>query len=127
MEYPVCPFQYRRSEHFSHRNIDISHTVFKNRLLLWIIQAVKLHLQICPVAVSTQDVYIFALIQRIDQRLLYLFVYLGVQSIDPDHLVKDFFIILSDLRHRIGNDRKASFLSRNVAVHDLALPTVKLQ
>ena len=70
--------------------------------------------------------HVFSLIQRIDHRLLHLFIDLGVQSIDPDHFLKDLFVVRPDLRHRIGNDGKASLIAPDIAVHDLSLPDVKL-
>ena len=61
-----------------------------------------------------------ALIQRIDQVLLDSLIFPVVQSVDLYCLPEDFFKLLSDFRNRIGNDRKASFFSDNVAVGDLS-------
>ena len=71
--------------------------------------------------------HVFSLIQCINQCLLYLFIYFCIQCVYTDNLIENLFILLSDLRHRIGNDRKAALFSFDIPVHHLALTAVILQ
>ncbi len=60
--------------------------------------------------------YILALIQGINQRLMYFFIFFHIQRIDFHCRLKDFFKIFSDFRYRIGDNRKAVLLLRDIAV-----------
>ena len=120
MQNTVRAFQYRRGEHLPYRYVDISHAVFKYGLLLWIRKPVKLHLHIRLIAASAFDVYIFALVEGIDERLLDFGVQGGIQRIDSDNFIEDLFILPADLRHRICDDSKAPLFAFDIRIRNLS-------
>ncbi len=111
--------QPRRSKHLSHRDIDIRHTIFKIGLGLGIVQLVKLYLYIRLVSVLSFDQHGRALVQHIYDLLLHIPVKHVIQRIDTHHVIKNFLILLPDLRHGKGNDRKAALLPPNILVLDI--------
>ena len=118
------PRKYRRCKYFTYRNIYVCHTVFKNRLFLRIPQFMKLYFQISLIRAFSLDPHINTLIQRVNDRLLHPFVQTGVQRIDPDHIVENLAVPLSDLRHRIRHNRKTPLLPFDIPVHKLPRFTV---
>ena len=125
MEHPFCPLQDRGGKYLSHRDIHVCHAVFKDRLLLRVLQRMEPHLQIRPVSVSAKDMDIRSLIQRVDQGLLHLLIQFCVQGIDPDDLPEDLRVTFPYLWHRIGHDGKASLISRNILVGQGTLTAVE--
>src|SRR5699024_12738244 len=60
--------------------------------------------------------HILSLIQGVDHRLLNLLIKFRVQRIDTDDLVKDLRIFVSDLRHRVSDDREASLIAPDIFI-----------
>ena len=116
MKYSFSTGQYRRSKYLPNRNIHICHTVFKVRLMCCICQMVQHDLHACPVLSSALYDHIFSKVKGIYDLLLDLLIFLIIQGIDPDHLIEDLRIVLTDLRCRESNDGKASFFSLNITV-----------
>ncbi len=110
MENAVRTFEYRRRKDLSHRDIDISQTVFKVRFRLRITQFVKFHGEIRLVRSPASNTNPVALIQRIDQRLMDLPVQLHIERVQFNGLLKNVFKIIPDLRDRKSNDRKTPLL-----------------
>ena len=79
----------------------------------------QLYGKICLILATSENMHRSSLIQRIDDRLLYLRVQCRIQRIDPDRLVEDFFILRANLRHRIRHNREASFLTLDIGIHEL--------
>ena len=125
MEYPFRPFQDRGGKHLAHRNIHVRHAIFKDGLLLRVLQRMKPYKEIRPVPISSKDMDVRPLIQRVDQSLLHLLIQPCVQGIDADDLPEDLRVALPYLWHRVGHDGKASLISRNVLVGQGALTAVK--
>ena len=119
MKLSIGSLKNRRCKYLSHWNIHICRAVFKYRLLLWILQRMKLYCQVCPVFVLSGYAYSRALIQRINQRLLHSSVNCRIQRIYADHFIKNLLIFRPDFRNRIGNDRKAPLIALNIFVHHL--------
>ena len=69
---------------------------------------------------------IFPLVQRVNERLLHLFIEFRIQCIDADHLAKDLLIFIPDLRHRPGNDRKAPLIPPDIFIGNLSRTAVIL-
>ena len=84
----------------------------------------KLYFQISLIRAFSLDPHINTLIQRVNDRLLHPFVQTGVQRIDPDHIVENLAVPLSDLRHRIRHDCKTPLLPFDIPVHKLPRFTV---
>ena len=70
---------------------------------------------------------IFSLIKGVDHGLLYFFVKLSVQRVNPDHFIKDLRVLLPNLRHRIGNDRETPLFSSDIFICDLPGTAVILE
>ncbi len=119
MECPFCALQNRGGEHFTHRNIYISNTVFKYGFFFWIFQAVQLYFQIRLILSFSKNMHIFPFVQSIDKCLLHLSVNFRIQSIDTDYLIENLRIVIADFRYGIGNDCKTSFIAFDVLVRDL--------
>ena len=79
----------------------------------------NLDIQICPVAVCTDDMHPVCRIEYIYDFLLHISVECIIKSINLYSLRKNFLIIRSDCSTRIGNNRKASVLAVDIAVHIL--------
>ena len=77
------------------------------------------YLHISLITILSNHMYPFCLIQLIDDHLVNRTVYITFQIVDPDDLFKYFFIIISDLRHWICDDRKAVLIPRYIFIHDL--------
>ena len=116
---PLCPFQDRGGENLAHRDIDVCHTVFEDRLFFRILQSMQLHSDIRLVLPFSQYMDVLSLIQSVDHPLLYSLIKLGIQGIDPDDFIKDLRILLSDLRNRKRDHREAPFLPLDILVCDL--------
>ena len=119
MKNPTSSGKHRRSKHFSHWNIYICHTVFKICLFPDIFQFMQMNDQICLVVLFSFYFYPLTGIQSLNDRLLYPFILFIIQCIDLHNLCKNLRKIISDLRHRIGNDRKASLIAPDVTIYDL--------
>ena len=126
MEDSACACQNRRSKHLSYRDIHICHTVFKVCLFFDILQCMKMNDKICFIAVLSFDLHPLAGIQSFNDRLLDFFIKLIVQCIDLYDLIKNLREVSSDLRHRIGDNGKASLISFDIAVDNLTGFIVKL-
>ena len=119
MKDPTGSCKHRRSKHFAYRNIYISHTIFKVGLCFWICQFMKMDQEICLIVSLPLNLHPLTGIQSVYDLLLHLLVSLIVQSIDLYNLSENVRIISTDLWYRIGNDRKAAFVSVDIAVYDL--------
>ena len=127
MEHPVCPFQHRRREHLANRDIYVCHAVFEFRFLLRVCQRMEVYPDIRAVPALSGHMDIFSLIKGVDHGLLYFFVKLSVQRVNPDHFIKDLRVLLPNLRHRIGNDRETPLFSSDIFICDLPGTAVILQ
>ena len=87
----------------------------------------ELHTDICMILSFSCYTDVFSLVKCIDHGLLYFFVKLCIQRIDFDHFIKDLRIPLSDLGHRIGNDRKASLFPFDIFIGKLSGAAVILE
>ena len=68
----------------------------------------KLYIQVRTVAICPENVYVFSLIQGIDQFLLDICIELIVKRIDADRLFKNLREVCPDFRDRKGDDRKTT-------------------
>ena len=73
------------------------------------------------------DFYPFTGIKSVNDRLLNFLIFFIIQSVDLDDLAEDLREILSDLRHRICDDREASLITFDITVCDLAGFIVQFQ
>ena len=110
MKHSAGSCQHRGSEHFSDRNIHICHAVFKIGLCFRVFQSMKMDQKVRLIFSFTLDFHPLTGIQRINDGLLDFLVFLIIQSVDLYDLAEDFREVLTDLRYRIGDDRKASLL-----------------
>ena len=120
MKGSACSGQYRRSKHFTNRNVHICHTVLEVCLFLRICESMEMDQHICFIVTFSLDFHPFAGIQSIDDRLLNRLVFLIVQCIDLDNLTEDLREFTANGRNRICNNGKASLVPFNIAVCDLA-------
>ena len=120
MQSSVCAGKLRGGEDLSHGNIHIRYAVFENGFLFRMLQLHQLHLHIRPVCPGSFDMHIFPLIQGVNQFLLNALVQTVIQVIDlldfPENLLK----VVSNLRDGPGDDGKASLISGNITVYQLA-------
>ena len=72
--------------------------------------------QVSPVGSASLDQHGRSLIQHIDDFLLNPLIELIVQRVDPHNVIENLFILFADIRHRKGNDRKASFLPGDIFI-----------
>ena len=70
MQNTIGSFQDRRCKDFPHRNIDIGHAVFKDRLFCRIRQRMQLHPDICVIVSTSGHMYALSLIQCVNDMLL---------------------------------------------------------
>ena len=110
----------RGRKHFPHRNIHICHTVFKICLFFDIFKFMQMNDQICFIVIFALDFYPLTGIQSLYDRLLDPFVQFIIQCIDLYNLRKNLREIRSNLWYRISNDRKASLIAFDIAVHNLS-------
>ena len=120
MKGSACSGQYRRSKHFTNRNVHICHTVLKIRLFLRICQFMKMNQKIRLIVSTSFDFHPLTGIQGIDDRLLDFLIEMIIQCIDLYDLTENFLIISTNLRNRICNDRKTSLITFDVSVYDLS-------
>ena len=79
----------------------------------------NLDIQICPVAVCSDNMHPVCRIEHIYDFLLHIPVKCIIKRINLYGFRKNLLIIRSDCSTRIGNNRKASVLAMDIAVHIL--------
>ena len=116
MEQSVRSFEHRRRKYLSYRNIYIRNAIFKVGLFIRILKVVQLYDKVRSVFTSALYDDSVAFIECIYHELLDILIQLIVKRIYPYSLLKNLLKILSYLRHRVRNDRKASLLSLYISV-----------